>query len=49
VLLIYQAGHAVATGNVFTAGGSDGHFPWCAAQLGMLVTVLSPAPMQIRR
>jgi aminoglycoside phosphotransferase (APT) family kinase protein len=33
VLLIYRAAYAVATSNVFTADGSDGHFPWCVAQL----------------
>lgn len=33
VLLIYQAAYAVATSNVFTPDGSDGHFPWCVAQL----------------
>lgn len=34
VLLIYRAAYAVATSNAFTADGSDGHFPWCVAQLG---------------
>lgn len=33
VLLIYRAAYAVATSNVFTPDGSDGHFPWCVAQL----------------
>ena len=33
MLLIYQAAYAVATSNVFTPNGSDGHFPWCVAQL----------------
>ncbi len=33
VLLIYRAAYAVATSNVFTSDGSDGHFPWCIAQL----------------
>jgi aminoglycoside phosphotransferase (APT) family kinase protein len=33
VLLVYRAAYAVATSNVFTADGSDGHFPWCVAQL----------------
>jgi serine/threonine protein kinase len=33
VLLIYRAAYAVATSNVFSADGSDGHFPWCVAQL----------------
>lgn len=32
-LLIYRAAYAVATSNVFTPEGSDGHFPWCVAQL----------------
>ena len=32
-LLIYRAAYAVATSNVFTTDGSDGHFPWCVAQL----------------
>ena len=32
-LLIYRAAYAVATSNVFTSDGSDGHFPWCIAQL----------------
>jgi hypothetical protein len=33
VLLIYQAAYAIVTSNVFTPDGSDGHFPWCVAQL----------------
>jgi aminoglycoside phosphotransferase (APT) family kinase protein len=33
VLLIYRAAYAVATSNVFTPDGSDGHFRWCVAQL----------------
>jgi aminoglycoside phosphotransferase (APT) family kinase protein len=33
VLLVYRAAYAVATSNVFTADGSDGHFLWCVAQL----------------
>lgn len=33
VLLIYRAAYAVATSNAFTPDGSDGHFPWCVAQL----------------
>jgi aminoglycoside phosphotransferase (APT) family kinase protein len=32
-LLIYRAAYAVATSNVFTTDGSDGHFRWCIAQL----------------
>ena len=32
-LLIYRAAYAVATSNVFTSDGSDGHFRWCIAQL----------------
>jgi aminoglycoside phosphotransferase (APT) family kinase protein len=32
-MLIYRAAYAVATSNVFTPDGSDGHFPWCVAQL----------------
>lgn len=34
VLLLYQAAYAVATCNVFTPDGDDGHFRWCVAQLG---------------
>jgi aminoglycoside phosphotransferase (APT) family kinase protein len=33
VLLVYRAAYALATSNAFTADGSDGHFPWCMAQL----------------
>jgi aminoglycoside phosphotransferase (APT) family kinase protein len=33
VMLIYRAAYAVATSNAFTLDGSDGHFPWCVAQL----------------
>lgn len=33
VLLVYRAAYAVATSNVFTSDGSDGHFAWCARQL----------------
>jgi aminoglycoside phosphotransferase (APT) family kinase protein len=33
VMLLYQAAYAVATSNVFTPDGSDGHFPWCVALL----------------
>jgi len=33
VLLIYRAAYAIATSNAFTTDGSDGHFPWCVAQL----------------
>jgi aminoglycoside phosphotransferase (APT) family kinase protein len=32
VLLTYRAAYAVATSNVFTPDGSDGHFPWCVTQ-----------------
>jgi len=32
-MLIFRAAYAVATSNVFTPDGSDGHFPWCVAQL----------------
>jgi aminoglycoside phosphotransferase (APT) family kinase protein len=32
-LLIYRAAYAVATSNVFTSDGGDGHFAWCIAQL----------------
>jgi hypothetical protein len=32
-MLIYRAAYAVATSNVFTPDGSDGHFLWCVAQL----------------
>jgi aminoglycoside phosphotransferase (APT) family kinase protein len=41
VLLLYRAAYAVATSNVFTPDGSDGHFPWCVAQLtGPAVTAV---------
>jgi aminoglycoside phosphotransferase (APT) family kinase protein len=33
VLILYQAAYAIATSNFFTSDGSDGHFPWCMAQL----------------
>lgn len=33
VLLVYRAAYAIATSNVFTSDGSDGHFTWCATQL----------------
>jgi aminoglycoside phosphotransferase (APT) family kinase protein len=34
VLVLYRAGYAVATANAFTDDGTDGHFAWCATQLG---------------
>jgi aminoglycoside phosphotransferase (APT) family kinase protein len=33
VLVLYRAAYAIATSNAFTEDGSDGHFPWCVAQL----------------
>lgn len=33
VLRLYRAAYAVATSDVFTADGSDGHFDWCTRQL----------------
>lgn len=39
VLVLYRAAYAIATSNAFTSDGSDGHFPWCVAQLtGQAVT-----------
>lgn len=44
VLLVYRAAYAVATSNVFTSNGSDGHFAWCARQLNEpeLIAALGP-------
>jgi Phosphotransferase enzyme family len=33
VLLVYRAAYAIATSNVFSPDGSDGHFAWCTTQL----------------
>jgi aminoglycoside phosphotransferase (APT) family kinase protein len=33
VLVLYRAAYAIATSNAFAPDGSDGHFPWCVAQL----------------
>lgn len=41
-LVHYQGAYAIATANVFTADGSDGHFTWATQQLTrpMMNTVL---------
>lgn len=33
ILVLYQAAYALATSNIFTNDGNDGHFAWCIKQL----------------